>query len=118
MVPHMQIGARSNTRLLTVLYFVPIVALPIVVAGFGVLVLTSKPAHVPPTREAATQKQPAAAAISGASSVLRPGFKATGSSDPNSGQLAGSTDYLHVGNGVALLPSSEPAAIQDRVTVR
>jgi hypothetical protein len=97
---------------LTVLYCVPIVALPILVVGFGVLVLTTKPPSNVPLlkREAADTRKPAAA-ISGASSLVKPNLKATGASDPIFGQLGrsdGSADYLHIGNGVVVtVPTSK-----------
>ena len=84
---------------------------PLLIAGFGFLVLGPKPsANVPlPIREAAETRKPAAAAMSGTSSLLSPGFKATGASDPVSGrldQLDGIGVYLNVGTGVVTTRAS------------
>jgi hypothetical protein len=98
-----------KNRTLTVLYFIPIVALPIAMVGFVALVFATKPPRPDvslPTQEAADTRKPAAAAVSGASLPVRPDGKATGASDSSVSldqEWDGSGD-LYIGSGVVLRP--------------
>ena len=65
---HMLRTSRPSHRFLMALYLVPIVVLPILVAGFVVLVLTVKPPmNAQPRSPEATNAREAASALSGAS---------------------------------------------------
>ena len=73
--------SRHSHRLLMTLYLVPIVALPMLVVGFVVLVLTVKPpTNTQPRTQNATGTREVASALSGTSSRLRP-YIANGASD-------------------------------------
>ena len=79
MLPTSRLSHRRSQRLLMILYLVPIIALPMLVTGFVVLVLTGKPpANAQPRALDATRE--AASALNGASMRFRP-HEASGASD-------------------------------------
>jgi hypothetical protein len=99
-----------KNRTLTVLYFIPIVALPIAMLGFVALVLATKPPRPDaslPTQEAADTRKPIAAAVSGASSTVRPDDKATGASDASVSldERWDRSGDLYIGSDVVLRPT-------------